>query len=149
MKYGPKKDRSPSARLERTAQRVELKKSRLNGTGRYVFQNNTTGDLGLPKPAEDGRTAVPPRSRSQEHSKFIGDSYFLSMVPQTLILVEDLNVKNQPEKLLTEVPPTVTSDGKVEYVLEKKDQKLNESKPGKQPDTLLTEDPAGGIVIVE
>jgi hypothetical protein len=148
MKYGPKKDRSPHTRLERALHRQELKQTRLNGTGRYVFQNNTPGDLGLPKPAEDGRTAVPPKSRSANDSKFIGDSYFLAMVPQTLILVEDLNVK-QTDKLLTEVPPTVTSSGKVEYVLEKKDQKLNESKPGKQPDTLLTEDPAGGIVVFD
>ena len=149
MKYGPKKDRSPLTRLERALHRREQQQTRLSGTGRYVFQNNTPGDLGLPKPAEDGRTAVPPKTKSAEGSKFIGDSYFLAMVPQTLILVEDLNVKTQPDKLLTEVPPTVTGSGKVEYVLEKKDQKLNESKPGKQPDTLLTEDPTGGIVILE
>jgi hypothetical protein len=147
MKYGPQADRSRSNRIDRTNHRREQQEKALGGSGRYVFQNNTTGDLALPKPAEDGRKAIPPKSKSAEGSKFIGDSYFLKMVPQILVLVEDLTVKN--EKLITEQPPTVTTVGRVEYVVEKKEQKLNESKPGKLEDVLLTEDPKGGIVIIE
>lgn len=147
MKYGPKRDKSVSSRIERSNYRKEQQEQKLAGVGRYVYQNNTPGDLSLPKPAEDGRKAIPSKARNVEYSKFIGDSYFMMMVPQTLILVEDLNMKN--EKLITEQPPTVTTHGKVEYVVEKKDQKLNEGKPGKQDDLLLTEDPKGGIVVIE
>lgn len=143
MKYGPKKDRSPLTRMNRYAHRQELLEKKLAGDGkRFKYRNNTPGDLGLPKPAEDGRTGV------SKGGEFIGDGYFLSMVPQCLVIVEDLNMKEN--KLITEQPPVVTNEGKVEYVQQQqKKQKFNENKPNKQEDTLLTEDPVGGVVILE
>lgn len=147
MRYKPKKDRSPAARMQRFEHRQELLRQRLAGDGqRYKFRNNTNADLGLPKPSEDARTAI------NADGEFIGDSYFLCMVPQCLVIVEDLNM-NKENKLLTEQPPTVTDDGKVEYVQKQTGKiKLNENKPNKpnkQSDTLLTEEPVGGIVIME
>jgi hypothetical protein len=142
MKYGPKKDRSAFTRLQRFEHRQNQIQQRMQGTGRYKFKNNTTGDLGLPKPAEDGRRGIP------KDGTFIGDSYFLSMVPTVLSIVEDLTVKNEPSKLITEQPPVVTNEGTVEYVQAQKKQKLNETKD-KQPEVLLIEDPVGGIVIAE
>jgi hypothetical protein len=142
MRYGPKKDRSPLTRIQRLEHRQNLQEQRQVGTGRYKFRNNTAADLGLPKPAEDGRRAIPAKG------EFIGDSYFLSMIPQLLVLVEDLNMKNE-SKLILDQPPVVTSEGTVEYIQQPKQQKFNESKPGKQEDTLLVEDPVGGVVIVE
>ncbi len=144
MRIRPKKDRSPLSRMQRFEHRQELLRQRLAGDGkRYKYKNNTHSDLGLPKPAEDGRTAVGPEG------EFIGDGYFLCMVPQCLLIVEDLNMKNE-NKLITEQPPVVTNEGRVEYVQQQtKQQKLNENKPGKQQDVLLNEDPVGGVVILE
>lgn len=141
MRYGPKKDRSPLTRIQRLDQRMKQMEERQKGTGRYKFRNNTLGDLNLPKAAEDGRKVVPVKG------EFVGDSYFLSMVPQILVIVEDLNMEKN--KLITEQPPTVTTEGAVEYVQQAKKQKLNESKPAKQPEILLNEDPVGGIVITD
>jgi hypothetical protein len=131
--------------MQRFEHRQELLRQRLAGDGkRYKYKNNTHSDLGLPKPAEDGRTAVAPEG------EFIGDGYFLCMVPQCLIIVEDLNMKNNENKLITEQPPVVTNEGRVEYVQQQqKQQKLHESKPVKQQDYLLNEDPQGGVVILE
>jgi len=143
MRIRPKKDRSPLTRLQRFEHRQELLRQRLAGDGkRYKYRNNTPGDLGLPKPAEDGRTAIGPEG------EFIGDGYFLCMVPQCLVIVEDFNMNNE-NKLITEQPPVVTNEGKVEYVQQTKQQKLHEGKPGKQSDILLNEDPQGGVVILE
>lgn len=143
MRYGPKKDRSPLTRMLRQEKRLANIQEKLAGDGkRYKYKNNSTGDLGLPKPAEDGRTAV------AHNGTFIGDGYFLCMVPQCLTILEDLNV--QENKLITEQPPIVTNEGTVELVQQKqKQQKLNENKPSKQKDVLLTEDPIGGIAIME
>lgn len=144
MRYGPKKDRSPLTRMQRFEHRQNLLQQRLATDGRrFKYRNNTSADLGLPKPAEDGRTAVAPEG------EFIGDGYFLCMVPQCLIVVEDLNMKNNENKLITEQPPVVTNEGRVEYVQQQKQQKLNEGKPGKQQDVLLTEDPVGGVVVFD
>ena len=138
MGYGPKKDRSPLTRLKRLEQRLQQKQIPTDNR-RFRFGNNTSGELALPKPSEDGKRSIP------VDGNFIGDGYFLCMVPQLLVILEDL----QMEKLITEQPPIVTTKGKVEYVVEKPAQKLNESKPGKQEDVLLTEDPVGGIAICE
>jgi hypothetical protein len=143
MRIKPKKDRSPLTRLQRFAHRQEQLEKRLASDGRRIkYRNNTPGDLGLPKPAEDGRTAVGPEG------EFIGDGYFLCMVPQCLIIVEDLNMKNE-NKLITEQPPVVTNEGRVEYVQQQKNQKLNENKPNSQHDILLNEDPVGGGIVLE
>lgn len=142
MKYGPKKDRSPLTRLQRYEARQNMIAKRMEGTGRYKFKNNTAGSLNLLKPAEDGRRTIP------VGGDFIGDSYHMAMVPQHLIILEDLNVKNE-NKLITEQPPVVTNEGTVEYVQQQKQaQKLHEGKV-KQPEVLLTEDPVGGVVIME
>ena len=144
MKYGPKKDKSLASRIARFDERQKRLQSRLSGNGRYKFQNRTNGSLDLPKPAEDGRVTI------VKDGNFIGDSYFLTLVPEMLTIVEDLSMsKTQENKLMTEQPPLVTREGKVEFVQQTKQQTLTESKPGKAPDLLLTEDPAGGIVVLE
>jgi len=141
MKY-KKRDKSPHTKYERMEHRRVILENRLKGTGKYLYQNNTSGDLELPKVTESGRKTV------RHKEKFIGDSYFMYMVPRELILLE--NLEPMPtNKLITEQPPTVTHQGKVEYV-QPEQTKLNENGPdGKNPDVLLTEDPVGGIVIAE
>jgi len=144
MRIRPKKDRSPLTKLQRFEYRQEkMKNSISSDSRRYRFRNKSNvADLGLPKPAEDGRTAV------GLGGEFIGDGYFVSLVPEFLVIVENLTMKNE-SKLITEQPPIVTNEGKVEYVQQQKQQKLNEGNPDKQEDVLLTEDPIGGVVIFE
>ena len=144
MRLRPKKDRSPLTRMQRFEHRQAQLQKKLESDGRrYKYKNRSSGDLGLHKPAEDGRTAV------KEGGEFIGDGTFLHMVPEFLLIVEDLNMKND-NKLITEQPPTVNNQGTVEYVQQQpKQQKLNEGKPGKQDDVLLVEEPLGGVVIAE
>jgi hypothetical protein len=110
MRLRPKKDRSPLTRIQRFEHRQQELAKRLAGDGkRYKYRNNTVGDLSLPKPAEDGSTSIRP------DKEFIGDGSFLVMVPQLLTIVEDLNMKKAEEnKLMTEQPPVVTNEGKVE-----------------------------------
>jgi uncharacterized membrane protein len=58
---------------------------------------------------------------------------------------------NMQEKLILDQPDMITENGKVEHVVSKPAQKLNETKgtKDKQADVLLNEDPIeGGFVIV-
>lgn len=139
--------------LTRKQKRERMLKKRdtnMQGEGLYIFQNITGADLMLPRPTKAGRRTVGPRE------KFIGDSYYKTMKDVVCLqeVQSDMPTLNQPEqKLLTEVPPTVTHEGKVEYVQKQPGVKpLNENdkkKPGATPqDVLLTEQPLEGIRIM-
>ena len=131
---------------EKILLRKEKLKEAMRGEGRYIFQNNTSGELTLPKMPLEGKSLT-----VGVKQQFIGDSYFIQMVKTNeLRLIEILEKEEPPmEKLITEQPPVVTDAGKVEFVTsDSKKKKLNETDV-KKDDVLLTEDPMGGIVIVE
>lgn len=123
-------------------QQLKLAKleSDMKGEGMYIFQNNTNGDLYLPRVTNSGRRLV------RKGEQFLGDSYYFAMLRSNeLKLIKEVV---QPEqKLLTEQPPTVTNTGPVEYVQNQGQNQINET--GKdQPDVLLTETPVDGIKII-
>ena len=69
--------------------RMKSHKEHFAGAGRYIFENNTSGDLQLPKPATNGNRWV------QKGGQFTGDSYFLQLVPKELKLISVLMDANQ------------------------------------------------------
>lgn len=118
------------------------------GDGLYIYQNITGADLLLPRPTKAGRLSVGPRE------KFVGDSYY-KMMREVICLQEVQAPMSQTppeEQLLTEVPPIVTHEGKVEYVKQPvKATPINEEEKKMQqpqPDVLLTETPLEGIRIM-
>jgi hypothetical protein len=137
------------SKYERANLRQEKLKAAMAGAGKYRFKNNTSGELDLPKMPLEGARKIP------KNGEFLGDSYFLQMLKTNdLKLVAIIEDKDAPmaDKLITEQPPVVTDTGKVEFVVnDPKKKKLNEQdgKGEKQPDVLLTEDPMGGVVIVD
>lgn len=160
MRKGPK-----LTKYERREVNAEKLKNNMGGSGIYIYENNTDGDLKLPKATESGLRMIGPRKRFQ------GDSYFMSWVgnPMNLLrLVEVVQAKGSQEqevqtiseevmsnekKLILDQPDTITSAGKVERVVISPDQKpLNDStNPTGQPkksDVLLTEDPLDGVEII-
>lgn len=133
---------------ERKQHRQDQLKFNMSGTGLYLFQNNTSGDLQLPKATASGRRNV------RKGEQFEGDNYFFSMVKShDLRYIQDLSPKenNMEKKLILDQPPTITQEGTVEFVQpDTTKQKLNESDPGKQvqkPDLLLVEDPLSGVML--
>ena len=155
-------------RYERREMHAEKLKNNMSGTGIYVYENNTDGDLRLPKATASGIKMVGPRKRFQ------GDSYFMSWVgsPMNLLkLVEVIvqkdniyakkvepeeslqeNVMTNENQLLLDQPDTITNQGKVErVVVEPTLQPINDNTQSKnQPTTevLLTEDPVDGVTII-
>lgn len=130
-------------RLERQIAN-EMRKQRVaestKGEGMYVFANNTKGDLFLPRPTHSGRRLV---GRGEE---FLGDSYYFGMLKTNeLRLIREVAAPT----LLTEQPPTVTTQGTVEFVQEAPVRPLNEDTPPKPPaDVLLVEKPVEGLRVV-
>ena len=146
--------------------RAQKRKEILMGKGLYVYQNNTSGDLFLPRPTKSGI------NRIGFKEEFQGDDYYMFMVhnnelrlvriieqpptAQALASQQSLNeaMENQMEdKLITEQPPVVTNEGTVEFVARKpedKRKKLNENRPYQLPtdDVLLNENPLEGIEII-
>ena len=147
-------------RLERRVEQKERLARNLAGTGLFVYENNTSGTLTLPKPTTSGKRTIAPKEQFQ------GDSYFMSLVkppnnllkfvreitvnlPETQALVES---NMNEEKLILDQPDRVTSEGTVEQVVKKPEQqKLNDSvqkQPAPPKEMLLTEDPMDGIEII-
>src|SRR5581483_8376245 len=134
----------------------------LKGDGRYVYENNTAGDLILPKTTKDGVRMV------GKGRRFEGDSYYLSLVrTNQLRLVEQLDapsdtpveviteerIETMPAKLILDQPDRATAEGTVEQVLVEptaKPKRLTETKKQQQPqpEVLLTEDPMDGVEIL-
>lgn len=143
-------------------ERKEVRERKLQmdmaGTGLFVYENNTDGDLSLPKATASGHRKVGPRQRFQ------GDSYFMTWVKPPLNLLKfieevspalthaQLMEANMAEKkLILDQPDTITHKGKVEHVVEDGAlQKLHDASDPtkKQQDVLLTEDPLDGVEII-
>jgi hypothetical protein len=155
-------------RYERREMHAEKLKNNMSGTGIYVYENNSDGDLRLPKATASGIKTVGPRKRFQ------GDSYFMNWVgsPMNLLKLVEVIVpkdniyakKVEPEEslqentmtnenqLLLDQPDTITNQGKVERVVVKPTlQPINDNaQPKEHPATevLLTEDPVDGVTII-
>jgi hypothetical protein len=129
---------SYSERAQRRNQQREWAKKAVAGTGRYLFENNSSGDLMLPKSSLCGRKTV------AKNGRFEGDSYFFAMVKTgELKYIQEIE-HMQNEVLLTEQPPVYTADGQVEYVLTADQQAFNEAKDKlKQPAKKLLTEPVG------
>lgn len=112
----------------------------------YLLENITKGDLLLSRPTHRGVKSVRPKGR------FEADEATYQQIKGSVRLLQILseNPSNSMEKIITEQPPTVTTEGTVEYVkVDKKAQKLNEQSPESSPtDVLLNESPLEGIEIV-
>jgi hypothetical protein len=122
------------------ADRIRKVQSDSYGEGQFIFENNTKGDLYLPRPTKSGRKRV---GRGEQ---FVGDNYYFQMVPAELKYIKEAI---EMEKLITEQPPTVTRDGTVEFVAKNADKPLNENQPeDDKEDILLTESPLDGIKIL-
>ena len=135
--------------------RMRASEEHFAGTGRYIFENNTSGDFQLPKPAMNGARWL------KKDAQFTGDSFFLKYVPKELRLISvvveasQVNVNESTEsKLILDQPDTVTQSGKVE------DTQLNDSTENKDEhegscacetcsdQMLLNEDPMSGVDII-
>lgn len=160
MRKGPK-----LTKYEKREVNAEKLKNNMGGSGIYIYENNTDGDLKLPKATDSGIRMIGPRKRFQ------GDSYFMSWVgnPMNLLrLVEVVKPKTIPtqqtqdiinedvmsseKKLILDQPDTITSSGKIERVVVSPEQQpLNDATnptPQKKQEVLLTEDPLDGVEII-
>lgn len=148
-------------KYEKNMMRAQKRLSGLSGKGIYVFRNNTSGDLFLPRKTKSGVTRV---AIGQE---FQGDDYYMYMVHNNeLRLVRTIQTPEQQQqslheateqamdhKLITEQPPVVTTEGTVEYVQkqEQNQKPLNENRPhanNASPEVLLNENPLEGVEII-
>jgi len=126
-----------SRQIAREIRNAKIKEE-LSGQGMYIFENNTKGDLYLPRPTHSGRRFV------RKGEQFSGDNYYFAMLrTNELKLIREVAAA-VPTKLLTEQPPTVTNEGTVEFV---EKPKCNEVKTP-TTDVLLTESPVGGIKVI-
>ena len=158
MKYLPRMNK-----YEKREMHAEKLKNAMSGTGIYIYENNTDGDLKLPKATDSGIRTIGPRKRFQ------GDSYYMSCVgnPMNLLrLVEtvvpkmtsqqlrEIQEKNMADKLILDQPDTITFEGKVEHVaapaLTPQPLPLNDAADPtlKANPVLLTEDPLDGVEII-
>jgi hypothetical protein len=152
--------------MEKSIREIEVERRKkaheehFGGAGRYIFENNTSGDLQLPKPAANGNRWV------KKDGQFTGDSYFLKLIPSQLKLVSVIVDANQNvnestgSTLLLDQPDTITTIGKVEHVESQEDTQLNDSTENKNEhegncscetcsdQVLLNEDPMDGVDII-
>ncbi len=149
-------------KYEKKEHREANLKINMAGTGVYIFENNTDGDLSLPKPTASGQKKVGPRQRFQ------GDSYYLQWVKPPLNLLKFIEAVTivdpkqlahtqtiteatvSDKKLILDQPDTIGHAGKVEHVVDDKPRKLHDANdPALAKDErLLTEDPLDGVEII-
>jgi hypothetical protein len=137
----------------------------LKGEGRYLFVNNTRGELTLLKPPLKGRNPVPAGQTFEGDSYFfylqkIGDVRLIEVIeaPKPAVPVleapKPINEANMEKKLILDQPERFTNAGHTEQVLpdvNPKKTKLNENqpaKPNRPADHLITEDPLAGVEII-
>lgn len=110
------------------------------GEKEYVFQNRFREDLHLPHASKEGLVIVPPLG------EFTGDERYFSLMREGRVkLVKEVNAMEN--KLMTEQPPTVTHQGKVEYVVDDNGQQLTEQKK-KEQEKLLAEKTLEGVKLL-
>jgi len=131
--------------MERMQRRQQIIADRLKGTGKFIYRNNTRGELTLPKPSLDGKKTVPPKG------EWLGDDYFMALVKThdaTLVREVEERKTVSETKLILDQPPTVTSSGQVEHVVTPKQLTETKGSPEQSKETLITEDPVDGVEII-
>jgi hypothetical protein len=152
-------------RFEKKANRQQKMKDALHGEGLYVYENNTRGDLDLPKPTASGKKSL------KVGEQFQGDNYYMRLVPTMLRYIRCIVPAGQQQaveqaapaqplnegttmsekQLILNQPDRVTNKGKVEHVVNQPQQPLNEGQPTKSaptPEVLINEDPMDGVEII-
>lgn len=147
-------------RAEKKALQKEKVANAYAGSGLFIFENNTNGELKLPKPAVDGRRSVGP------NKQFQGDSFYHSWVKPPMNLLkfireiipveqeQNIQESNQmtDQKLILDQPDQVTTEGTVEHVIEGGVGKTitDATNPSDVPENevLLNEDPLDGVEIL-
>lgn len=145
-------------RYEARERNKEIKEFHLKGEGVYLFRNNSSGTLNLPKPANNGVRVV------AKNAEWEGDNYFMFLVQKndarlvrTITSPEEQKEEiKMAEKLLVDQPDQVTVEGTLEHVVlstDGKNKKLNEGQPVDDKDkdeaeALINEDPLDGIQIL-
>lgn len=70
-----------------------------SGSGVFLYENNTSGSLMLPRKTKSGIREVEARDPNVKGSgRFQGDSYYMSMVPTALRLIKTLQPADPPKK---------------------------------------------------
>jgi hypothetical protein len=148
-------------KYEKKQQRQLKLQDALKGEGVYVYENNTKGDLDLPKPTASGKKTL------KVGEQFQGDNYYMRYVPTMLRYIRCIvpagpqpaplpaaplneeTIMNE-QKLILDQPDRVTHKGKVEQVVPQPNQQLNEGQPKQQPtpEVLINEDPMEGVEII-
>ena len=108
----------------------------------FVYKNFNRDEVKLPEPNRDGQLFVPPMG------EFVGDNRFFPLLKQgKLKLIKEVESQVPQDKLLTEQPPLITHEGKVEFVKINDDQQLNEEER-KKKEKLISENPMEGIKLL-
>lgn len=142
-------------RYEKKEVRAQQIENALHGEGLYLYRNNTSADLKLPRPTSSGLRSVGPGK------EFQGDNYYMQLVKAGFCrLIKEiqspeqqqaaLNEVTMEEKLILDQPDMITEQGKVEHVVAKSTpvKKLNENDKQDQDPILLNEGSDTGFVIV-
>ena len=141
------------AKSQTREMKLAIREQAMHGEGLYVYRNNTSGSLDLPKPTASGMKHIQPGG------EFQGDDYFMSLVRtnelkfvRTIMTPQQQKeAKMQQEKLLLDQPDTVTPAGKIEHVVVTAPVPLNETTPSNgspKKDVLINEDPLSGVDIL-
>lgn len=129
------------------------------GTGLFLYENNTNGTLMLPKPTESGRKHIEiANPKIPGSGRFQGDSYFMNLVrSNALKLIQVLRTPEQEkkeesmsnQKLILDQPDTVTNEGTIEHVTSNNPSVVVEVEGQKpQVDVLLNENPMDDVEIL-
>lgn len=129
------------------------------GKGYFLYENNTSGTLMLPKATSSGVRSVEAVNPNVPGSgRFQGDDYYMDMVRSNMLrLIKTLRTPNQEElmqeqneKLILDQPDQITEAGKVEHVAAPKPvQPLNEGDGEEGPVVLLNENPMDDVEILD
>jgi hypothetical protein len=80
------------SRYENQMKKLALMDEVQAGSGVFLYENNTSGTLMLPRKTKSGLREIGPRAQFQ------GDSYYMSLVPTALRLVKTIQAAEQPKQ---------------------------------------------------
>ena len=146
-------EQKKKARYEKITNYKDKVKTYQEGKGSFIYQNNTSGTLILPKISAEGKSSV------EKGENWSGDDYYMNMVSAgEALLVEVIQDKEQKmenineEKLILDQPETITEKGVVEQIvvspLAKVKKAVSLTEEEIPEDILLNEDPLAGVEIL-
>jgi hypothetical protein len=109
--------RQKLSRYENQMKKMAMLDEVQSGSGVFLFENNTSGTLMLPRKTKSGLREIGARDPSVEGSgQFQGDSYYMSLVPTALRLVKTIQAADPPK------PKEVLLENDNEFVSKEKVQ---------------------------